>query len=113
MSPITTHILDLALGKPAISIAVVLEQAQNGKWRQIAEGKTNGKGRIATLLPDGHKLQKAIYRLTFELKEYFVKQKRKTFYPYVVIVFEIEDTKQHYHVPLLLSEFGYSTYRGS
>lgn len=113
-SPITTHVLDTTRGVPAEGVAVSLEiQTSATEWNKIAAGKTNTDGRLPDLLPESHVLQNGIYRLTFETGKYFQSNKITSFYPYVQIVFEINDTKRHYHVPLLLNPYGYSTYRGS
>jgi 5-hydroxyisourate hydrolase len=113
VSQITTHVLDTALGKPASDIPVRLEFSEGESWKSVAQGQTNSDGRVPDLLPKNSKLHAGTYRITFDLQTYFATQKRKSFYPYASIVFQIEDASQHFHVPLLLSGFGYSTYRGS
>ena len=118
MSQITTHILDTAIGKPASDVSVILFEQQNGmedaqnSWREIAIGTTDKDGRVSNLLNKDSVLQGGIYKLRFETQEYFDKQTCQTFYPYVEITFRISGT-EHYHIPLLLNPFGYSTYRGS
>ena len=112
MSQITTHVLDTSIGKPAQGISIQLEQNISGNWKKIADGITNVDGRIADLLPKEKIADAGIYRLIFDTASYFKKQNIKTFYPNVTIEFEITDAT-HYHVPLLLNPFGYSTYRGS
>lgn len=112
MSQITTHILDIAKGKPAKDVNIHLSYWSDKEWSDIATGITNEDGRIKDLLQPDVILQTGIYKLKFDIKEYFDKQNVATLYPYVEIVFEIA-TAQHYHVPLLLSPYGYSTYRGS
>lgn len=112
MSPITTHVLDTARGQPAAGIAVLLEQC-DGSWREIGRGVTDADGRCRTLLLDSHTLAAGQYRLTFETRPYFEAQRVSAFYPAVSVLFEVREPGQHYHVPLLLSPFGYSTYRGS
>ena len=112
-SPITTHVLDTATGRPAAGVAVRLEcKSEAGQWTQLAEGVTDADGRILDLLAAG-RLTVAVYRLTFATGEYFQKSGTDGFYPEVTVVFEIRQPDEHYHVPLLLSPFGYSTYRGS
>ena len=110
MTNITTHVLDTSIGKPASGIDVVLEWKQND-WTQIGIGTTNDDGRIADLtttpIAAGH------YRISFALAPYFEAQDVDAFYPAAHIEFIIKDPDQHYHVPLLLNPFGYSTYRGS
>jgi len=111
-SPITTHVLDLPLGKPAAGIAVVLEGERGGSWQTLGRGTTDHDGRIRDLLKPG-KIERGAYRLTFDVGAYFKRQGVATFYACVPLEFVIEAEEQHYHVPLLLSPFGYSTYRGS
>lgn len=111
-SPITTHVLDTATGKPAAGLAITLEMEKDDQWVQLARGKTNDDGRIPDLLAGG-RLETAVYRMRFETAPYFQARGTSGFYPYVEIVFQIRETAEHYHIPLLLSPFGYSTYRGS
>lgn len=113
MSPITTHILDTSLGKPAAGVEVVLETGKGDTWNQIGQGVTNEDGRVGDLLTDGETLSAGEYRLHFATAAYFESQGRESFYPGVTVHFEVRDASQHYHVPLLLNPFGYSTYRGS
>ena len=112
MSQLTTHILDTSTGKPAEGIAVLLERKENDGWKKIAEGKTNSDGRIIDLLAPEAFLEKGNYRILFETSAYFKKQNKETFYPKITVEFFVTD-KSHYHVPLLLNPFGYSTYRGN
>ena len=106
MARITTHVLDTAKGRPAQGIAITLS-ILDGEWRTVGRGSTDADGRLRTLT-DGIEIKRATYRLTFETGAYGA-----TFFPEVSIVFRVDDPAQHYHVPLLLSPFGYSTYRGS
>lgn len=108
MSPITTHVLDTAKGCPAADIAVTLEFLNKGKWQLIAEGSTDADGRIMDWLNEA--INVGEYRMTFMTALY---HQSKGFFPSVTINFMIDKPEQHYHVPLLLSPFGYSTYRGS
>jgi len=111
---ITTHVLDTMRGKPASGITVTLEMAGKSKeWTKISNGTTGPDGRINDLFPDGIPLEKGSYRLTFDTGPYFRSIQTESFYPYVQIVFDVKESSAHYHVPLLLSPFGYSTYRGS
>lgn len=117
MSQLTTHILDTTKGKPAPGVTVVLFQQHEDDpmaigWKQLTLGTTNADGRIPNLLQKDIVLDPGIYKMKFETKEYFGKQGVQTFYPFVEIIFTITG-KEHYHVPLLLNPFGYSTYRGS
>jgi 5-hydroxyisourate hydrolase len=112
-SPITTHVLDVARGRPAEGVAVMLEFMETGAWQEIAAGKTDADGRAMNLLPENATLKIGVYRLTFDTLTYQSQHGEPGFYPYVPVIFEVADTTQHFHVPLLLSPFGYSTYRGS
>jgi len=114
MSAITTHVLDLAHGKPARGIPVRLELYQPGDgWVPLAERGTDDDGRVRDLLAPGSRLDLGIYRLTFLAGRYFSDLGSRCFYPEIIITFEVTEAEQHYHVPLLLSPWGYSTYRGS
>ena len=112
MSQITTHILDTTHGRPATGVSIILYKGDNDQWTEIAKGITNEDGRIADLLKKDVVLLKGIYKIRFETKDYFNKKGIETFYPYVEIIFDIT-TQEHYHIPLLLNPFGYSTYRGT
>lgn len=113
MSQITTHILDTSKGKPAEGVAVLLESSPDQHhWHEIARGITNTDGRVSHLLNDDIVLEPGMYRLTFYTGEYYKTHHTRTFYPRISIQFETIDTS-HYHVPLLLNPYGYSTYRGS
>jgi len=113
MNQLSTHVLDTSKGKPAEGIQVLLEKpGPKGKWLAFSKGVTNKDGRISDFLKKEKTLKPGNYRLTFDTASYFGKQNVKCFYPLVQIVFEIKD-ESHYHVPLLLSPYGYSTYRGS
>lgn len=109
MSSVSTHVLDTALGKPAAGIRAALEsEAQPGQWEAVGQtATTDADGRIASFVPPAS-LTPGIYRLRFDTGAY-----QTGFYPEVIITFRIDSPAQHYHVPLLLSPFGYSTYRGS
>jgi 5-hydroxyisourate hydrolase len=113
MSQITTHILDTALGKPAQGVSVRLSLWDAGQWQVLAQGVTNVDGRVGGLLPDQQRLETGRYQMHFALESYLHSTQQAVFYPYAEIVFEILGDGQHYHIPLLLSPFGYSTYRGS
>lgn len=112
MSLITTHVLDTAKGKPANGLPVILEFRSSFDWTELAKGTTNADGRVMDLLHKDAKLAKGMYRLIFDTGTYFHAVGAKAFYPAVTVVFEIHD-QAHYHIPLLLSPFGYTTYRGS
>jgi len=114
MSAISTHVLDTARGCAAAGVAVTLEQrdAEN-QWQLIGGGVTDRDGRVKTLSPEGASLVPGEYRLTFATREYFDSTGMTTFYPSVTVTIEALAGQAHYHVPLLLSPFGYSTYRGT
>ncbi|MBX0298752.1 hydroxyisourate hydrolase [Cryobacterium sp. 1639] len=110
-SHITTHVLDAVTGRPAALIGVVLEHHIHGSWREIATARTDADGRVSDLGPEA--VPAGRYRITFDTGTYFAARSQATFYPHVTIVFELDDESAHYHVPLLLSPYAYSTYRGS
>ena len=114
MSAITTHVLDTSKGRPASDVSVVLEFRWPGNsWTVVGKGKTDSDGRLKDLLPPGVELEPGTYRLTFDAAAYFRSQSIESFYPEVTVVFTVRDASQHYHVPLLLSPYGYTSYRGS
>lgn len=113
MSQITTHILDTARGCPAANVGIELDQLDNGDWHRIGSGVTNADGRIADLVSVGTTLPAGTYRMHFRTGAYFTEIGSPVFYPWADVVFSIDGSGQHYHIPLLLSAFGYSTYRGS
>ena len=114
MSAITTHVLDTAVGRAAAGVHVLLERrGDNGEWQSISRGSTDNDGRLRTLYPDHQPLTAGVYRLTFDTERYFDAQGVTAFYPEVSVVFETMPGERHYHVPLLLSPFGFSTYRGT
>ena len=113
MSGITTHVLDTSRGRPASGIDVVLEQLAGGQWEEIGRGRTDQDGRVRALARTPTSLTPGTYRLVFDTAAFFRALETRAFYPQVTIAFEISDVREHYHVPLLLSPYGYSTYRGS
>ncbi len=112
MSPLTSHVLDVALGQPARGVTLRLEVLEGATWRSLGAGVTDADGRTGDLLA-GAPLEARTYRLTFETGAYFAATGRRSFYPRVEVIFEVTAPAEHHHVPLLLSPFGYSTYRGS
>ena len=115
MSAITTHVLDTSRGRPAAGVTVTLEMfdVDDADWRKLGRGATDADGRLRDLLPADSTPGGGVYRLTFDTLGYFFAQGAETFYPFVHIVFVVRDPSEHHHVPLLLSPYGYSTYRGS
>ncbi|MDA8019016.1 MAG: hydroxyisourate hydrolase [Thermoanaerobaculia bacterium] len=112
-SLITTHVLDIAAGHPATGIDVVLEARTDRGFEKLGAGTTDDDGRIASLLPQQHELRPGTYRLTFDVGPYLRASGGSCFYDRIPIEFRIDAPSEHYHVPLLLSPHGYSTYRGS
>eukprot|EP00455_Lapot_gusevi_P007348 TRINITY_DN13142_c0_g2_i3.p1 TRINITY_DN13142_c0_g2~~TRINITY_DN13142_c0_g2_i3.p1 ORF type:complete len:155 (-),score=45.70 TRINITY_DN13142_c0_g2_i3:39-446(-) len=117
VSPITTHCLDTSRGHPAQDMTIFLEKldTSNNQFSEMGRGKTDADGRIKNLLPSDHRLQAGVYRMTFLTADYYKALNTKCFYPLAQVTFEIEADKvhQHYHIPLLLNPYGFSTYRGS
>jgi len=112
-SPITSHVLDTHRGKPAAGMSVHLEKEVSNTWKSVGKGTTNADGRVEGLLPVGTPVALGIYRLSFDTKKYFEKLGSAGFFPKVTVLFEVTDGEEHYHVPLLLTGHGYTTYRGS
>jgi hydroxyisourate hydrolase len=112
ISQLTTHVLDTSLGRPGEHLTIRLKKPVDDKWLTIAQGVTDTDGRIGDLLPPGRNLATGNYKMVFETANYFAKNNIKGFYPEVEIQFTVFDAG-HYHVPLLINPFGYSTYRGS
>jgi len=125
-SPITCHVLDSSTGKPAKGVEVSLQgyhpvpgNAHMNMFEPMATGETDSDGRCTNLLPprdspDAKELRAGgLYKVTFKTRDYFAKTNRKCFYPWVEITFELDDTEQHYHIPLLISPYSFTTYRGS
>lgn len=111
-SHVTTHVLDAAQGRPAAGVPVQLDQRTgNGTWQNLATATTNADGRVGELGPT--QLDAGVYRITFDTASYFARTGQRGFYPEITISFELADASAHYHVPVLLSPFSYSTYRGS
>jgi 5-hydroxyisourate hydrolase len=114
MKRISTHILDMVHGRPAKGVRVRLEkQHAAADWRLLTRAQTDGDGRCAQLLPEGEDLSAGIYRLIFETGSYFAQQKVDALYPAVEVTFQVREGESHFHLPLLLSPHGYTTYRGS
>jgi 5-hydroxyisourate hydrolase len=110
MSAITTHVLDIARGSPAVGMRVSLEvQFPDGAWKQLGMAVTNDDGRAGDLLPEGVALTEGAYRLTFDTRTHHP----SGLYPEVAVTFQVRDAGRHYHIPLLLSPYGYTTYRGT
>jgi 5-hydroxyisourate hydrolase len=106
---ISTHVLDLVSGKPAEGVSVELDRRENSAWKRIADSATSSDGRIQFQCP----AEAGTYRLKFKIDDYFKKSKQSAFFVVAPVIFQITDTNRKYHIPLLLSSYGYSTYRGS
>jgi 5-hydroxyisourate hydrolase len=111
MSTLSTHVLDAASGLPAAGMRVTLERRDGDGWQPLGEGMTDDDGRVRDLAPGG--LGSGVHRLVFATGDWFAASGRTGFYPEVPVVFDVTGTGRHYHVPLLLSPYAYSTYRGS
>ena len=113
-SPITTHVLDTMRGAPTDGVKVILEVYTAAReWKELGRSETNTDGRITDLLHEETKLSAGTYRLTFLTASYFKSIGVEGFYPHIPVVFELNGPAAQYHLPLLLSPYGYSTYRGS
>jgi 5-hydroxyisourate hydrolase len=110
-SQVSTHVLDTATGRPAAGIRATLEAQTASGWQEIASGRTDPDGRIGNLGPEA--VEAGIYRIVFETGAYFGQKGTETFFPFVELAFEVKGAAEHYHVPLLISPFAFSTYRGS
>jgi 5-hydroxyisourate hydrolase len=114
MTRITTHVLDTARGGPAKGMLVHLERRESpGEWRLLVSARTDGNGRCSELQPESGDLTAGLYRLSFDTSGYFAAQEVETLYPIVQVTFSVRDGEAHFHIPLLLSPHGYTTYRGS
>lgn len=112
-NPLSVHVLNLENGVPSAGIQVTLEQHSGNQWQALGQGVTNEQGRIAALFPEQRSFAPGEYRVVFKTGDYYRKVGHDTFFPEIPVIFEVKDTGQHYHIPLLLSPYGFSTYRGS
>lgn len=110
---LSVHILNQQTGTPPPDVTVTLEKQQQGKWTTLASGKTDDDGRIKSLYPQDQDMQPGVYKVTFKTGEYFQSQKLSSFFPEIPVLFTVTTTNQKLHIPLLLSQYGYSTYKGS
>jgi 5-hydroxyisourate hydrolase len=114
MTRVSTHVLDTALGKPAADLAVRLERHEHaGHWQIIASARTDQDGRCGELVPNGDRISPGVYRLTFDTAGYYTAMGAHGLYPIVQVTFSVRDGETHFHIPLLLSPHGYTTYRGT
>ena len=112
-NPLSVHVLNTETGLPSSNITVVLEAQQGNKWVKLNEAKTDDNGRIDELYPKETNLQKGVYKVTFKTGHWFKANNKRSFFPEVPVIFVMDGTLEHYHIPLLLSSYGYSTYRGN
>jgi 5-hydroxyisourate hydrolase len=109
---ITTHVLDIGRGTPATGVDVVLDVRRAGEWVRVGIGRTDDNGRVSALL-ESPAAAVGRYRLTFDTGAYYKRHGAAAFFPEVQVVFDVADARQDFHVPLVISPFGYSTYRGA
>lgn len=112
-SPLSVHVLNLQDGLPSTGVKVLLEKQSGKDWTPLSTGTTNEQGRIPALYPEGQTLEKGNYRVTFKTGEWFTEHKTASFFPEVPVIFAVDGTVPHYHIPLLVSPYGFSTYRGN
>lgn len=112
-NPVSVHVLNLQTGIPSEGVTVVLDKKEGDKWVKLNSAITSQDGRINALYPDGKEIQPGDYRVTFETGKYYADHNEDTFFPEIPVIIHVPKAGEHYHVPLLLSQYGYSTYRGS
>ena len=112
-NPLSVHILDLQSGQPTAGVAVTLEQRDGPAWRTLGSAVTDAQGRVRALYPADKTFTAGAYRIVFKTGEHYARLRQPTFFEQIPIEFKVGDTAQHYHIPLLLSPYGYSTYRGN
>jgi 5-hydroxyisourate hydrolase len=110
---ISTHVLDTTLGRPATGVSVTLERDNGGSWVSVNRATTDQDGRCKYLLPEPQSHHAGVYRIRFATAAYFASRQLATLYPCVDVIFEVANPQEHYHIPLLLTANGYTTYRGS
>lgn len=112
-NPLSVHVLNQQTGLPSKGIAVELDKQEGSGWKRLAEAVTDEGGRIGSLYPAGKDMDVGVYKVTFKTGDYFAGNNQQTFFPQVPVIFKVETKNQKLHIPLLLSQYGYSTYRGS
>ena len=110
---LSVHVLDQQTGMPPSDVTVTLEKQEQDKWTQLASGKTDHDGRIKSLYPQDQDMQPGVYKVTFKTADYFHGKKLDSFFPEIPVLFTVTRTNEKLHIPLLLSQYGYSTYKGS
>ncbi|ERS01092.1 hydroxyisourate hydrolase [Acinetobacter sp. COS3] len=112
-NPLSVHVLNLENGLPSAGVKVILEKQEKDQWKELSKSTTNQQGRITALYPQDTPFEKGIYKVTFKTGEWFQKNKQSSFFPEVPVIFSVDGKLEHYHIPLLISPYGYSTYRGN
>lgn len=112
-NPLSVHVLNIQNGLPSPDVEVTLEKQDGAQWTALSSAVTNAQGRVSALYPEGSKLESGTYRVTFKTGKWFATHKTATFFPEVPVIFTVDGSVPHYHIPLLLSPYGYSTYRGN
>ncbi len=112
-NPLSVHVLNLQDGLPSPGVNVTLEKQNGQDWSKLNTGITDEQGRITALYPENKVLEKGTYRVTFKTGDWFKEHQSATFFPEVPVIFEADGSVPHYHIPLLLSPYGFSTYRGN
>lgn len=112
-NPLSVHVLNLQDGLPSAGVNVTLEKQSGKSWNMLNHATTNEQGRVTGLYPEGQALEKGTYRVTFKTGKWFAAHNTSSFFPEVPVIFEVDGTVPHYHIPLLLSPYGFSTYRGN
>ncbi len=112
-NPLSVHVLNLQDGLPSSHVVVTLEKLEGERWTLLNTASTDERGRIAALFPEGAKFDTGTYRVTFKTGKWYAEHQQKTFFPEIPVIFTADGSVPHYHVPLLLSQYGYSTYRGN
>lgn len=112
-NPLSVHVLNLQDGLPSAGVNVTLEKQNGQDWSKLNTGVTNEQGRVTALYPENKVLEKGTYRVTFKTGDWFKEHQSATFFPEVPVIFEADGSVPHYHIPLLLSPYGFSTYRGN
>lgn len=112
-NPLSVHVLNLENGLPSAQVEVILEKHTDGQWIKLNQQYTGINGRINALFPEHQKFESGVYKVTFKTEDWFKKQHQATFFPEIPVIFKVDGDVSHYHIPLLLSPYGYSTYRGN
>ena len=112
-NPLSVHVLNLQTGLPSSNVEVVLEEKNGDSWKLLNKQTTDENGRITALFPNKETMKNSVYRVTFKTEKWFEENNIETFFPEVPVIFKADSNTKHYHIPLLISPYGYSTYRGN